>query len=55
MTIQATGDFNAAERILRTHDVVRPEVEQVLNHLNTIPIEIQPRFLMVDSLTSATP
>ena len=55
MTIQATGDFDAAERILRTHGVVRPEVEQMLNRLNTIPIDIQPRFVTAHSLTSATP
>ena len=53
MTVQATGDFDAAERILETRGVVRPEVQRVLDRLRGIPIDIQPRFVSADGLTRA--
>jgi len=53
MTVQATGDFEAAERILETRGVVRPEVQLVLDRLRDIPIDIQPRFVSIAAL--ATP
>ena len=55
MTIQATGDFDAPEQILRTRGVVRPEVEQVLDRLSETPTDIKPRFVTADALTSASP
>ena len=55
ITIQATGDFDAAEQILRTRGVVRPEVEQVLDRLSETPTDIEPRFVTADALTSASP
>ena len=53
MTVQATGDFDAAERILETRGVVRPEVQRVLDRLRGIPIDIQPRYVSADTLTTA--
>ncbi len=55
MTIQATGDIAAAERLLETRGVIRPEVQQVLNRLDHIPIDIQPRFVSIDSLNRPNP
>jgi len=52
MTVQATGDFDAAERILDTRGVVRPEVQRVLDRLSGIPTDIQPRYLTADALTT---
>ena len=54
MTLQATGDFDAAEQILDTRGVVRPEVQRVLDRLSGIPIDIQPRYVSVDTLATAT-
>ena len=44
MTLQATGDVEAAERILETRGVVRPAVQRVLDRLGSVPTDIQPRF-----------
>ena len=55
MTLQATGDFDAAERMLETRGVVRPEVQRVLDRLSGIPIDIQPRYVSVDALATVTP
>ena len=54
MTVQATGDFDAAQQILDTRGVVRPEVQRVLDRLSGIPIDIQPRYVTADALTAAT-
>ncbi len=51
MTIQATGDFEAAERILETRGVVRPEVQAVLDRLSGVPIDIQPKYVTANTLT----
>ena len=50
MTIQATGDIEAAEAILETRGVVRPEVQDVLNRLSGIPIDIQPNYVPANIL-----
>ena len=34
--------------------VVRPEVQRVLDRLSGIPIDIQPRYVSVDTLATAT-
>jgi hypothetical protein len=54
MTIQATGDFAAAEQILETRGVVRPEVQRVLDRLDGIPTDIQPRYVTTEALTTLT-
>ena len=54
MTLQATGDFEAAEQILDTRGVVRPAVQRVLDRLSGIPIDIQPRYVTADALATAT-
>ena len=50
MTLQATGDFDAAAQILDTRGVVRPEVQRVLDWLDDIPVDIQPRYVTADVL-----
>ena len=55
MTLQATGDVDAAERILEARGVVRPEVQRVLDRLSGIPIDIRPRFVTADTLATTTP
>ena len=52
MTVQATGDFDAAQRILETRGVVTPAVRQALDRLGHIPIDIQPRFVTAEALAA---
>ena len=52
MTLQATGDLDAAEQMLDTRGVVRPEVQRVLDRLSGIPIDIQPHYVTVDALAT---
>ena len=52
MTVQATGDFDAAQRILETRGVVTPAVRQALERLGHIPIDIQPRFVTAEALAA---
>ena len=45
MTMQATGDYQAATGMLKTMVVVRPEVQRVLDRLKDVPVDIEPRFV----------
>jgi hypothetical protein len=44
MTLQAVGDYAAAQQMLKTMVVVRPEVKRVLDRLSDVPVDIEPRF-----------
>ena len=50
MTIQAVGDVAAAETLLATRGMIRPEVQRVLDRLNRIPIDIEPRYVTAAQL-----
>ena len=50
MMIQARGDYAAAQDIIDTLGVVRPEVQGVLDRLQTIPIDIEPDFMTAKTL-----
>jgi hypothetical protein len=52
MTIQATGDYAAAQALLRRMGVVRPEVQRVLDKLTNIPVDIEPNFATAKKLLS---
>ena len=52
MTIQAQGDYDAANRVLETLGVVRPEVRRVLDRLGGVPIDIQPRYATAEALAA---
>jgi Peptidase family M49 len=45
MTIQATGDYDRAKALLDRLMVIRPEVKRVMDSLNDVPVDIEPRFL----------
>ncbi len=45
MTMQATGDYAAAQELLKTMVVVRPPVQAVLDKLTGVPVDIEPRFV----------
>lgn len=55
LTLQATGDFEGATRMLERLVVIRPEVKAVLDRLGQVPVDIRPRFVTADQLEKETP
>ena len=43
LTIEATGDYAGAKRMLDQLGVIRPEMQKALNNLTDIPVDIEPR------------
>jgi hypothetical protein len=50
MAVQAAGDRNRAQELLRTRAVIRPEVQRVLDRLQAVPVDIEPRFTTAQKL-----
>jgi hypothetical protein len=50
MTMQATGDYQAARQMLEKMAVVRPQVQTVLDRLKDVPVDIEPRFATAGQL-----
>jgi len=50
MTIQAEGDYSRAKALGDRLGVVRPPVQQALDRLQSIPVDIEPRFVTADQL-----
>jgi hypothetical protein len=50
MTMQAVGDYEAAQELLSTMVVVRPEVQRVLDQLSEVPVDIEPNFVSAQEL-----
>ncbi|MDB6170118.1 MAG: hypothetical protein JWM88_2982 [Verrucomicrobia bacterium] len=44
MTIQATGDYARAKALLGRMVIIRPEVRRMLDRLNDVPVDFEPRF-----------
>jgi hypothetical protein len=55
MTLQATGDYAGAQKLLKRMVVVRPEVQRVIDRLTEVPIDIAPRFVTAEELTRQSP
>jgi hypothetical protein len=53
MTMQAVGDYKAAQEMIRTLGIVRPEVQRVLDRLKDVPVDIEPRFVSADEVLAA--
>jgi len=51
MTIEATGDYDAARQLLDTMGVVRPEIQRVLDRLTGVPVDIEPNYVTAAELT----
>jgi hypothetical protein len=47
MTVQATGDYGAAKRMLGM-GVIRPPMQRVLDRLSAIPVDIAPEFPLAE-------
>jgi hypothetical protein len=54
MTIQAEGDYAKAKALGDRLGIVRPEVQKALAQLETIPVDIEPRFITADQLGTRT-
>jgi hypothetical protein len=50
LTLEATGDYAGAKRMLETLGVVRPSIGKVLEKLKSIPVDIDPVFVTADRL-----
>jgi hypothetical protein len=50
MELQGRGDRAQAEALLARLGVVRPEVKRVLDRLQDVPVDIEPRFVTADEL-----
>jgi len=50
MTIQATGDYAAAQKLLKSMVSIRPEVQRVLDKLKDVPVDIEPNFVTAKAL-----
>jgi len=55
LTLQATGDYAGAKRLLDRMVVLRPEVEVVLGRLLGVPVDIRPGFITADALEREFP
>ncbi|HEU0224765.1 MAG TPA: hypothetical protein VFR29_04980 [Steroidobacteraceae bacterium] len=55
LTLQATGDYDGAKRMIERLVVIRPEVQAVLDRLGKVPVDIRPRFLTADELEREYP
>ena len=54
MTIQATGDYAAADALLKKMVVVRPEIQHVLDRLSDVPVDIAPKPITAMELIRST-
>jgi hypothetical protein len=52
LTLEATGDYAGAKRMLDGLGVVRPSMQKALNSLSGIPVDIEPLFVTANQLTS---
>lgn len=50
MTMQATGDYQAAKEMLEKLAVLRPPVKRVLDRLQDVPVDIEPRYVTAERL-----
>jgi len=50
LTIEATGDYAGAKRMLDQLGVVRPAFKKALDGLTEIPVDIEPQFVTANSL-----
>ncbi len=44
LTLQAEGDYERAGEILEEYGVMRPEIEDAVERLETVPVDIRPRY-----------
>ena len=50
MTLQAEGSYAKAKALLERLAVVRPETQRVLDRLQNVPVDVEPRFVTAERL-----
>ena len=53
LTIEATGDYNGAKKMLTELSVVRPKTQKTLDRLKSLPTDIEPVFVTANELLQA--
>jgi Peptidase family M49 len=51
LTLEATGDYAGAKKLMSEMMVLRPEVQKALERLKSVPTDIEPVFVTADKLT----
>ena len=54
LTLEATGDYAAAKKMLTDLAVLRPEVQRAISKLDDIPTDIEPIFVTAEKLAPRT-
>ncbi len=55
LTLEATGDYAGAKKLMSEMMTVRPEVQKALDRLKSLPTDIEPVFITADALAPANP
>ncbi len=50
LTIEATGDYAGAKRMLDTLGVLRPEMKATISSVSAVPVDIRPVFVTADAI-----
>ena len=50
LTIEAQGDYQAAQRMVNEFGIIRPAMKAALNKLSAIPVDIEPVFVTANEL-----
>jgi hypothetical protein len=50
LTIEATGDYNGAKKMLTELSVIRPATQKTLNRLKSLPTDIEPVFVSAETV-----
>ena len=50
LTIEATGDYAGAKRMLDTLGVLRPAMSATLTRIGNVPVDIRPVFVTADMI-----
>jgi hypothetical protein len=50
LTIEATGDYNGAKKMLTELSVVRPQTQKTLDRLKSLPTDIEPVFVTAETI-----
>jgi hypothetical protein len=51
LSIQAEGSYEKGKALLDRLAVIRPETQRVLDRLEDVPVDIEPRFVAAEQLT----
>ena len=55
LTIEATGDYAGAKKMLDTLSVLRPDTAATIARMNDLPVDIRPNFVTADAIAPDRP